>query len=146
MSLGWNADWDTAQEMWESEYNKFIAELSTLVNKEINDFRCNIVVMRDSLRDLRVFNTQNYESVQATSQWMERVQNQVTFIRCDFKQQIERAVLEVKTELRTEFKAALGRNAVLLETYVESRVNEVRQETNSTLKQLKEIVVAVRES
>ena len=43
----------TAQELWESEYNKFIAELSSFVNKEINDFRSSIVVMSDSLRDLR---------------------------------------------------------------------------------------------
>ena len=26
------------QEMWEAEYNKLIAELSNVVNKEINDF------------------------------------------------------------------------------------------------------------
>ena len=104
------------------------------------------MVMSDSLRDLRLFNTQNRESVQAMSQRMGRVQNQVTSIRPDFKEQIERAVFEVKTELRTEFKAALDRKAVSLETYVESRVNEVRQETSSTLEQLKEIVAAVRES
>ena len=65
----------TAQELWESEYNKFIAELSNFVNKEINDFRCSIVVMSDSLRDLRLFNTHRRESAQATSQWMDRVQN-----------------------------------------------------------------------
>ena len=60
----------TAQELWESEYNKFIDELSRFVNKEINDFRHSIVVMSDSLRDLRVFNTHNREFVQATSQQM----------------------------------------------------------------------------
>ena len=37
----------TAQELWESEYNKFIAKLSSFVNKEINDFRRSIVVMSD---------------------------------------------------------------------------------------------------
>ena len=47
--------------MWESEYNKFIAELSTFVNKEINDFRHSIVVMSDSLSDLRIFNTHHHE-------------------------------------------------------------------------------------
>ena len=52
----------------------------------------------------------------------------------------------MKTELRTEFKAALNRKAVSLETYMESRVNEVHQETNSTLEQLKETVAAVHES
>ena len=135
-----------AQETWESEYNKFITELSNFVNKEIDDFRRSIVVMSDSLSDLRIFNTHNRESVQATSQRMERVQNQVTSIRSDFREHIEQAVLEVKTELRTEFKAALDRKAVSLETYVESRVNEVRQETSSTLEQLKETVAAVRES
>ena len=77
---------------------------------------------------------------------MERVQNQVTSICSDFREHIKQAVLEVKTELRTEFKAALDRKAVSLETDVESRVNEVRQETNSTLEQLKETVVEVRES
>ena len=77
---------------------------------------------------------------------MDRVQNQVTSICSDFREHIEQAVLEVKTELRTEFKAALDRKAVSLKTYVESRVNEVRQETSSTLEQLKETVAAVRES
>ena len=47
---------------------------------------------------------------------MERVQNQVTSIRSDLKEQIERVILEIKAELRTEFKAALDRKAVLLET------------------------------
>ena len=51
-----------AQEMWEIEYNKFIAELSTFVNKEINDFRCSVVVMNDSIRELHIFNTHYCES------------------------------------------------------------------------------------
>ena len=77
---------------------------------------------------------------------MDRVQNHVTSICSDLKEQIERAVLEVKTELRTEFKAALDKKAMSLEMYVESRVNEVRQETSSTLEQLKETIAAVHES
>ena len=102
--------------MWESEYNQFITELSNFVNKEIDDFRCSIVVMSDSLNDLRIFNTHNRESVQATSQRMESVQNQVTSIRSDFKEQIDRAVLEAKTELRTEMAAIINQKVVLLET------------------------------
>ena len=70
----------------------------------------------------------------------------MTSIRSDLKEQIDQAMQEVKTELRTEFKAALDKKAMLLETYVETRVNEVRQDTNSTLEQLKETVAAVRES
>ena len=134
------------QEMWEAKYNKFIAELSSFVNKEINDFQHSIVVMSDSLRELSISNTHYRECAQATSQWMDRVQNQMTSIRSDLKEQIDRAMLEVKTELRTEFKAALDKKTVLLETYVESRVNEVHQETSSILEQLKETVVAVCES
>ena len=49
------------QEMWKAEYNKFIAELSTFVNKEINDFRCNIVAMGDSVRELRIHNAHYHE-------------------------------------------------------------------------------------
>ena len=128
------------QEMWEAECNKFIAKLSNFVNKEINAFQCNIVVMSDSLRDLRRSNTHNRKSVQATSQRVDRVENQVTSIRSDLKEQVDRVVLEVKTELRTEFKATVDKKAGSLETYVESRVNEVRQETSSILEQLKEIV------
>ena len=52
----------------------------------------------------------------------------------------------MKTELRTEFRVALGKKAVLLETYVEMRVNEVRQYITSTLEQLQEIVGTVSES
>ena len=55
-------------------------------------------------------------------------------------------MLEGKTKLRTEFRAALDQKVVSLETYVETRVNEVRQEISSTLDQLKEIVAAVCES
>ena len=76
---------------------------------------------------------------------MDRVQNQVTSICSDLKEQIDQAMQEVKTELRTEFKAVLYKKAVSLETYVESRVNEVRQETSSTLEQLKETIAAVQE-
>ena len=75
--------------------------------------------MNDSLRELYISNTHYRESAQATSQRVDIVQNQVTSIRSDLKEQIERAVLEVKTELRTEFKAALDKKAVSLEKYVE---------------------------
>ena len=77
---------------------------------------------------------------------MDKAQNQVTSICSDLKEQIDRAVQEVKTELRTEFSTALDKTAVLLQTYMEMRVNEVRQSTKSTLEELKETVVAVRES
>ena len=50
------------QEMWETEYSKFIAELSNFVNKEINDFRNSIMVMSDSLRELSISNTHYHES------------------------------------------------------------------------------------
>ena len=74
-----------SQELWEAEYNKFIAELSTFVNKEINDFRCSIVVMGDSVRELCIHNTHLRESAQATSQGMDKLQNQVTSMRSDLK-------------------------------------------------------------
>ena len=37
-----------AQETWESEYNKFIAELSSFVNKEISEFRQSILSVGES--------------------------------------------------------------------------------------------------
>ena len=55
------------QEMWEADYNKFISKLSAFVNKEINDFRCSIVVMSDSLREFRIFNTHYRKFAQAAS-------------------------------------------------------------------------------
>ena len=137
---------DTAQEMWESEYNQFITELSNFVKKEIDDFRCSIMVMSDSLNDLRIFNTHNCESVQATSQRMESVQNQVTSIRSDFKGQIDQAVLEAKTELRTELAAMINRKVVSWETRMKAKINEVRQGTTSLLEELKTTVAVVRES
>ena len=96
--------------MWEAEDNKFIAELCTFVNKEINDFRCSIVVMGDLVKELRIHNTHYRESTQAMSQWMDKVQNQVTSIRSDLKEQIDQVVQQVKMELRTEFKAAFARD------------------------------------
>ena len=55
------------QEMWEAEYNKFIAEPSTFVNKEINDFQCSVGIMGDSVRELSIHNTHLCEFAQATS-------------------------------------------------------------------------------
>ena len=116
------------------------------MNKEVNDFRRSTVVMDDLVRELCIYNTHYCESAQAMSQQMDRVQNQVTSIHSDLKEQINQVVQEVKTELRTEFKAALDKKAALLEIYVETRVNEVCQDTNSILEQLKETRAAVHES
>ena len=52
----------------------------------------------------------------------------------------------MKTELRSEFQAALDKKVVSVETYLEIRVNEVHEDTTSTLEQLNEIVAAVCES
>ena len=41
-----------SQELWETEYNKFIAELSTFVNKDISKFRRNVVSMGESATQL----------------------------------------------------------------------------------------------
>ena len=43
----------TAQELWESEYNKFIAELSGFVNKEISGFRQRILSVGESTTQLQ---------------------------------------------------------------------------------------------
>ena len=90
-----------SQEMWESEYNKFIAELSTFVNKEISEFRHNVLSVGEST-------TQLQGTAQATSQQMDRIQNEVASIHSDFKEQIDRAVQEAKTELRTELVAIIN--------------------------------------
>ena len=128
-----------AQETWESEYNKFIAELSSFVNKEISEFRQSILSIGEST-------TQLQGTAWATSQRMESIQKQVTSIRPDLKEQIDRAVLEAKTELRTEMAAMINRKVVSLETRMEAKINEVHQGTTSLLEELKTTVAAVRES
>ena len=77
---------------------------------------------------------------------MERLQNEVTSIRLDLKEQIDRAMLEAKTELRTEMAAMINQKVVSLETCMEAKINEVRQGTTSLLEELKTIVAAVHES
>ena len=41
------------QEMWKTEYNKFIAELSSFVNKEINEFWQRILSVGESTTQLQ---------------------------------------------------------------------------------------------
>ena len=77
---------------------------------------------------------------------MDRVQHQVTSISSDLQEQINRAVQEVKTELRTKFVAMLNKKVVLLEARVEAKANQIHQDTASTLEELKSIVAAARES
>ena len=72
-------------EFWETEYNKFIAELSAFVNKELSKFTHSVVSVGEST-------TQLHGSAQAMSQLMERIQNEVTSTRSDLKEQIDRAV------------------------------------------------------
>ena len=125
--------------MWESEYNKFIAELSTFVNKEISEFWHSILSMGESTIQLQ-------STAQAASQRMDRIQNEVKSIRPDLKEQIDKAVQEAKTELRTELAAMINRKVVLLETHMEAKINEVRRDTTSLLEELKTTVAVVRES
>ena len=53
---------------------------------------------------------------------------------------------EAKTEIRTEFTTMLNRKVISLKARKEAIVNEVLQDTTSTLEALKEIVAAVCES
>ena len=57
---------------------------------------------------------------------MERIQNEVTSIRPDLKEQMDRAVQEAKTEPRTELAAMINQKVVSLEMRMEAKVNEVR--------------------
>ena len=70
----------------------------------------------------------------------------MTSIHSDQQEQINQAVQEMKTELRTEFTAALSKKVVLLETHVAATVNEVCQDNTSTLEELKTTVVVVPKS
>ena len=92
------------------------------------------------------YTTQLHGSAQATSQWVDRIQKEVTSIRSDLKEQINGAVHEAKTELRTEFATMINQKVVSLEARVEAKVNEVRQDTTSLLEELKATVAVVCES
>ena len=50
------------------------------------------------------------------------------------KEQIDRVVQEAKTELRTEFAAMINQKVVSPEAHVEAKINEIRQDTTSSLK------------
>ena len=77
---------------------------------------------------------------------MDRVQNEVTSIRSDLKEQIDKAVQEAKTELRTELAAMSNQKVVSLEARVEAKINEIWQDTTSLLEELKPTMAAVHES
>ena len=70
----------------------------------------------------------------------------MTSIRSDVQEQINRVVQEAKKELRIEFATMLNKKVVSLEARVEAKANEIRQDTASTLEELKVIVAPVRES
>ena len=77
---------------------------------------------------------------------MDNIQPQVTSIRLDLEERIDRVVHLMKTELRSEFQPPLNEKVVSLEAYMEMQKNSIRQDTTSTLEQLKEMVAAVHES
>ena len=68
---------------------------------------------------------------------MDRIQNEVTSIRSDLMEQMDRAVQEAKTELRTELVATINQKVVSSEAHMEAKVIEVRQDTTSLLEELK---------
>ena len=51
------------QQIWSSEYDKFVEKLTVFVNKEISDFRHSIVSIDDSLRDYQIYLHRVCESV-----------------------------------------------------------------------------------
>ena len=55
------------QEVWASEYDKFVETLTAFVNKEINDFKLSIVSQGESLSEYRISLTHVHESAQSTS-------------------------------------------------------------------------------
>ena len=65
--------------------------------------------MDESITNFRISTTHVRESTQATSQRMDRVQQQVTSIYSDLEEPIERVVHEVKTELKAEFATMLNK-------------------------------------
>ena len=77
---------------------------------------------------------------------MDRIQNEVTSICSDLKEQIDKAVQEAKTELRQELAGIINQKVVLLEARMEAKVNEVRRDTTSLFEELKTTVVVVHES
>ena len=107
---------DHQHEIWASKYDKFIEAMMAFVKREIHDFRRSIMSMDDSFRDYQIYLTRAREFVQATSQRMDSIQPQVTSIRSDLEEHVDRAAHLMKTELRSEFQAALDKKAVLLET------------------------------
>ena len=58
---------------------------------------------------------QLHGSAQATSQWVDRVQKEVTSICSDLKKQIDTTVQEAKTELRTELAAMINQRSGIVE-------------------------------
>ena len=62
------------QEIWETEYNEFINELSTFVNKKFNQFQRSIIPMGESISEFYIYSTHVRKSTQATSQRIDRVQ------------------------------------------------------------------------
>ena len=59
--------------MWETEYNKFIAELVHFCEQGDQRFLVQYHGMGDSIRELRIYNTHYREFAQAMSQRMDRV-------------------------------------------------------------------------
>ena len=56
------------QETWEIEYNYFVKELSTFVNRMVNEFRCSKMPMDDSIRDFHIYSTHVHDYIY-TQEW-----------------------------------------------------------------------------
>ena len=73
------------QEELQQQYANFVKELSHHMTKDIIDFRQNIVLLGDLLRDIRVTTTKVCKTAEATLELMDKVPQQLAFVCSDLQ-------------------------------------------------------------
>ena len=83
------------------------------------------------------------ETTQAISRQMDKVPQQLAFVHSELQEEMQWAVDQAIFELKSQILMEVDKEFTTLETCMEVKYNEVRQETAFTLKEINESVVVV---
>ena len=136
------ANW--RQEM-ANEFDRFTQRLSDFINWEIYQFGQRLTLLKGTSQTNRDIGTQAREASQAMVERVDKVEGQIMTVRSTLKTEAYRAVGYKSQELKTEILSEVNQRLTALETCLMHQMNEDRQTMANRLKEINDLVAAVRE-
>ena len=130
----------------ETEYNNFVQQLSDFVNQEVTQFRCRLMLLDGTSQNIQNTSIQVHEVAQAMSERVDKVEQEMESVCFGQKEEVDWALQYGIFGLKIVILCEVDQEIVVLETRLEVKINEAHQTTATRLQDIKDSVMAIRES